>query len=167
MAAFLRMSGNAFADNTQDASTTNQAPDGSLSLTGNSVAAGVGRVWGAGKLEFKWQQYPFKISGLSMVDAGIANMSAEGEVYDLKRLSDFGGKYTVTSAGVAVVQGAGAWYLKERPGHGHQAAGIQPRVSRQAGRPGRDDSDEKLTAVPWPPVRAGGHATRPINRQAL
>jgi hypothetical protein len=116
MAAFLLMSGNAFADNTQDASTTNQAPDGTLSLTGNSVAAGVGWVWGAGKLEFKGQQYPFKISGLSMVDAGIANMSADGEVYNLKRLSDFGGKYTVTSAGVAVIEGAGASYLKNDHG---------------------------------------------------
>jgi hypothetical protein len=51
-----------------------------------------------------------------MVDAGIADISAGGEVYNLKRLSDFGGKYTVTSAGVAVVEGAGASYLKNDHG---------------------------------------------------
>jgi hypothetical protein len=116
VAAFLLVGGNAFADSTQDASTTNQAPDGTLSLTGHSVAAGVGWVWGAGKLEFKGQHYPFKISGLSVVDAGIANTSADGEVYNLKHLSDFGGKYTVTSAGVAVAEGAGASYLKNDHG---------------------------------------------------
>jgi hypothetical protein len=116
MAAFLLIGGGAFADGTQDASTENRAPDGSLSLNGTSLAAGVGWVWGEGNLDFGGKGHPFKISGLSIVDAGVANISATGEVYNLKRLSDFGGKYTAASAGIAVGEGAGASYLKNEHG---------------------------------------------------
>jgi hypothetical protein len=116
LAAFLLISGSALADEPQSASIGDQAPDGSLSLSGTSLAAGVGWVWGEGKLEFKGKERPFKISGLSIVDAGVANISATGEVYNLKHLSDFGGKYTAASAGVAVGEGAGASYLKNEHG---------------------------------------------------
>jgi hypothetical protein len=116
MAAFLFISGGVFADQPQDASTENRMPDGSLSLNGTSLAAGVGWVWGEGKLDFGGKEHPFKISGLSIVDAGVANISANGEVYNLKNLSDFGGKYTAASAGIAVGEGAGASYLKNEHG---------------------------------------------------
>jgi hypothetical protein len=116
MAALLLIGGSALADEPQSTGTTNEAPSATLSLNGTSLAAGVGWVWGEGKLEFKGQEHPFKISGLSIVDAGVANISADGEVYNLKRLSDFAGKYTVASAGVAVVEGAGASYLKNEHG---------------------------------------------------
>jgi len=116
MAAFLLISGGAFADETQDVSTENRAPDGSLSLTGTGLAAGVGWVWGEGSLQFGGKAHSFKISGLSIVDAGVANISATGEVYNLKQLSDFGGKYTAASAGIAIGEGAGASYLKNEHG---------------------------------------------------
>jgi len=118
MAAFLLIGGSALADEPRNASTgtDGQTPDGSLSLNGTSLAAGVGWVWGEGKLEFKGKGHSFRISGLSIVDAGIASISATGEVYNLKHLSDFGGKYTVASAGVAVVEGAGASYLRNEHG---------------------------------------------------
>jgi hypothetical protein len=116
MAAFLLIGGGALADDPQSAPTADQAPDGSLSLNGTSLAAGVGWVWGEGKLEFKGKEQSFKISGLSIVDAGVANISATGEVYNLKHLSDFGGRYTSASAGVAVGEGAGAAYLKNEHG---------------------------------------------------
>jgi hypothetical protein len=116
MAAFLLIGGGALADDPQSASIADQAPDGSLSLNGTSLAAGVGWVWGEGKLEFKGKEQPFKISGLSIVDAGIANISATGEVYNLKHLSDFDGRYTSAAAGVAVGEGAGAAYLKNEHG---------------------------------------------------
>ncbi len=116
MAAFLLIGGSVLADEPQDASTESRAPDGSLSLNGTSLAAGLGWVWGEGKLQFNGKEHPFKISGLSIVDAGVADISANGQVYNLKNLSDFGGKYTVASAGVAVVEGAGASYLKNEHG---------------------------------------------------
>lgn len=117
-AALLLISGGAFADDPANAPvmTEGSSPDGSVSLSEGSVAAGIGWVWGTGKLEFKGQEYGFKISGLSIVDAGIANISAAGEVYNLKRLSDFGGNYTAASAGLVVGGGAGASYLKNEHG---------------------------------------------------
>jgi hypothetical protein len=116
VAAFLLISGGSFASEPQDASTENRVPDGTLSLNGTSLAAGVGWVWGEGNLEFAGKEHPFKISGLSVVDAGVANISASGEVYNLKNLSDFDGKYTAASAGIAVGEGAGASYLKNEHG---------------------------------------------------
>lgn len=118
LAAFMLMSGSAFADEPASAPIVadGTSPDGSVSLTGKSLAAGVGWVWGNGKLEFKGKEHPFKISGLSIVDAGISSVSASGEVYNLKRLSDFAGNYTVASAGIAIGGGAGASYLKNEHG---------------------------------------------------
>lgn len=118
LAALLLISGSAFADDPSNAPIVpdGSSPDGSVSLSGTSLAAGVGWVWGQGKLEFKGKEHHFKISGLSIVDAGIANISAAGEVYNLKHLTDFGGNYTVASAGIAVGGGAGASYLKNEHG---------------------------------------------------
>jgi hypothetical protein len=118
LAAFLLMSGGAFADDPSNAPIVayGSSPDGSLSLSGTSLAAGVGWVWGKGKLDFKGKEHPFKISGLSIVDAGISSISAAGEVYNLKNLRDFDGNYTVASAGIAVGGGGGASYLKNEHG---------------------------------------------------
>jgi hypothetical protein len=112
------VSGGVFAD---DATHTpvvadSAAPDGKVSLSATSVAAGVGWVWGNGKLQYKGKENSFKISGLSIVDAGVASISATGEVYNLTRLQDFGGNYTVASAGIALGGGAGASYLKNEHG---------------------------------------------------
>jgi hypothetical protein len=118
IATFLLISGSAFADDPSNTPivTDDSSPDGTVSLNGTSLAAGVGWVWGKGTLEFKGKEHPFKISGLSIVDAGVSNISASGEVYNLKHLSDFSGHYTVASAGIAVVGGAGASYLKNEHG---------------------------------------------------
>jgi hypothetical protein len=118
MAALLLTSGAVFADDTANAPVVAQGatPDGTVSLSATSVAAGIGWVWGNGKLQFKGKGRSFKISGLSVVDAGVASISASGEVYNLTRLEDFGGNYTVASAGIALGGGAGASYLKNEHG---------------------------------------------------
>ena len=91
-------------------------PDGKVSLSATSVAAGVGWVWGKGQLKYMGKDSSFKISGLSIVDAGVASITATGEVYNLTRLSDFGGNYTVAAAGIALGGGAGASFLKNEHG---------------------------------------------------
>jgi hypothetical protein len=108
----------AFADGTANTSIVAEgaAPDGKVSLSATSVAAGVGWVWGKGQIEFKGKDRSFKISGLSIVDADVASISATGNVYNLTRLSDFGGHYTVASAGIALGGGAGASFLKNEHG---------------------------------------------------
>jgi hypothetical protein len=118
LAAFMLISGSVFADEQASAPIVadGSSPDGSVSLSATSLAAGVGWVWGNGKLKFNGKEHRFKISGLTVVDGGISSISAAGEVYNLRQLSDFGGNYTVASAGIAIGGGAGASYLKNEHG---------------------------------------------------
>ena len=98
-----------------DVVTGNQ-PNGTVDLTGGTVAAGVGFSWGHGTLNYDGQSHPFKISGVSIVDVGAANIAASGEVYNLKNLADFSGNYAAVTAGVAVAAGGSAAYLKNEHG---------------------------------------------------
>jgi hypothetical protein len=112
------LSGATFADD-QSASAPVAAdarPDAAVVLSGGRVAAGIGYVWGGGNLTFNDQTHKFTISGVSIVDAGAASISASGDVYNLKKLSDFAGNYTAASAGLTIAGGASATYLKNEHG---------------------------------------------------
>lgn len=104
------------AENASDPIPPGSQPDGTVTLTGGSVAAGIGYVWGHGDLTYAGQSHPFKISGLSIVDVGAANISATGHVYDLKTLADFGGNYVAVSAGLTVAGGGSVAYLRNEHG---------------------------------------------------
>ena len=90
--------------------------DGTVTLSGGSVAVGVGYVWGHGELSYQNASHRFSISGLSIVDVGAANISASGHVYNLKRLTDFPGNYVAATAGLTVGGGGSAAYLKNEHG---------------------------------------------------
>ena len=89
-------------------------PTGTVSIESHTVALGFGVNWGHGTLKFKGKEYKFKINGLSVVDLGVSNVSASGEVYHLRHLSDFAGTYNAASAGIAVGGGVGASYLENQ-----------------------------------------------------
>jgi len=91
-------------------------PDGQLKLTGGAVAAGVGYIWGSGRLDFGGGVHRIKISGLSIVDVGAAKIDARGSVYHLKQLSDFNGTYTTFAAGATIAGGGGVAYLRNQNG---------------------------------------------------
>ena len=59
----------AFADSEDSAApvAADARADGTVSLAGGSVAAGVGYVWGHGKLTYQDTSHTFTISGLSVV----------------------------------------------------------------------------------------------------
>ena len=60
-----------------------------------SVAAGIGWPWGKGELTLlDGSQHQFKISGLDVVAVGIKQATGVGNVYNLKKLEDFAGRYT-------------------------------------------------------------------------
>ena len=82
-------------------------PDATLSLSADSIAAGIGISWGKGTLTYKGKEYPISVYGLSVGDAGISRLSASGKVYGLKKLEDFNGTYTAVGAG-ATVGGGGS-----------------------------------------------------------
>lgn len=108
----------AFADS-EDASPpvgADAQADGTVSLTGGSVAAGVGYTWGHGKLSYQDTSRNFTISGLSIVDVGAASITATGHVYNLKQLSDFPGNYVEVSAGATLAGGGSVAYLRNEHG---------------------------------------------------
>ena len=90
--------------------------NGKVTLESKSIAVGVGVSWGDGTLEYRGKKYPFTIEGLSVLDLGIAKVSAEGTVTNLKKLEDFNGNYFLAATGGAVGGGAGVAALKNQNG---------------------------------------------------
>ena len=74
-------------------------PSGTIYIKSKSVAIGVGVTWGNGKLNYDGKEYPFKITGISLVDLGFSSVEVTGEVYNLKSVSDFAGSYAAAAAG--------------------------------------------------------------------
>lgn len=92
------------------------ATDGTVSFSGGAVALGIGFQWGSGTLTWRGQQYPFRVSGLSVVDVGAARVTGSGTVRNLRNLSDFNGNYVALSAGATVAGGAGVGTLRNQNG---------------------------------------------------
>ena len=103
-------------DNSAAPVAADAQPDGTVSLKGGSVAAGIGYTWGSGELNYGEGSHEFAIHGVSVVDVGATNFTATGEVYNLKKLSDFGGNYSAVGAGITIAGGGTAVYLKNENG---------------------------------------------------
>jgi hypothetical protein len=89
---------------------------GKITLESKSVAVGVGVSWGDGVLEYRGKKYTFTLEGLSVLDLGIAKVTARGEVKNLKKLEDFNGNYAMVAAGGGAGGGGGAAALKNQNG---------------------------------------------------
>jgi len=85
--------------------SSQESPDAILQLSGGSFAAGIGFSWGEGTLTYKGKTYPVSVNGMSIGKIGITNSTARGEVYHLRKLTDFDGKYTSVGAGLTLVGG--------------------------------------------------------------
>jgi hypothetical protein len=107
----------AFAGDASTPAVSDSTPaDGSVQLSGGAVAAGIGYTWGDGTLTFNDRKHNFGISGLSIIDVGASSYSASGNVYHLKKLSDFNGNYVALSAGATIAGGGNAVYLQNQNG---------------------------------------------------
>ena len=82
-------------------------PDATVKIQSRSIALGAGVSWGDGVISYQGKDYPFTVSGLSLLDLGVSNVSANGRVYFLKNVSDFSGNYFATQATFAVAGGGG------------------------------------------------------------
>lgn len=91
-------------------------PDATVTLSGGSVAAGIGYTWGHGELKYRESSHQFSINGVSIVDVGATNFSAAGDVYNLSKLADFAGNYVAAGAGITIAGGGTAVYLKNEHG---------------------------------------------------
>jgi hypothetical protein len=112
------LAGAALADNSPTTSTSSatEQPDATIDLTGGSIAAGIGFVWGNGHLIYNGVRHAITLSGISIVDVGISHVTASGVVYNLKNLGDFSGNYTAVSAGLTVAGGGSAVVLRNQHG---------------------------------------------------
>ena len=112
------LSGAALADDPAPKSSTNvsDVPDATLELTAGAVAVGIGYTWGHGEVTYQGVKHKFKISGISVVDVGVANISADGLVYHLSNLEDLNGNYVAASAGLTIAGGGDAVVLRNERG---------------------------------------------------
>ena len=111
------MSGAALADSaTQTGTAISGAPDATVELSGGAVAAGIGFEWGHGTVVYQGQKHRFKLSGLSIVDVGAANITGSGVVYNLHNIEDLNGNFVEATAGLTVAGGGEADYLRNEKG---------------------------------------------------
>lgn len=99
-----------------DFAAAKEKPAATLKLSGKSAAAGIGISWGKGTLSYHGKEHAFSVDGLSVADVGISAVTANGNVYHLKKLEDFDGLYTAASAGAAVGGGGGVATMKNQNG---------------------------------------------------
>ena len=87
-----------------------------VSIQTTSVAAGVGVQWGDGIMTYKGKKYSFSLQGLDLVGVGYAQVSAEGTISNLTKLSDFEGVYVAAEAGAAAGSGPATITMKNPNG---------------------------------------------------
>lgn len=110
LAASLLMSGLALAADVKK-------PVGKVSIEEQQFGLIIGGSMGSGTLSFHGKKHAFKLKGLSVgLNVGVSKMSAAGEVYDLKKISQFPGTYTKLDASVALGGGVGGLQLKNENG---------------------------------------------------
>jgi hypothetical protein len=90
--------------------------DATLTLSEGTVAVGIGFSWGKGTLDYQGKKHPIKVSGLAVGEVGIDRATAVGNVYNLKKLSDFDGNYVAAGAGATVAGGAGISAMRNQNG---------------------------------------------------
>lgn len=107
--------------------------NGRLYLKFTSVAVGLGFSWGEGWLYFQGQQYPVKVEGLKLVGVGYAEVTARGEVYNLREPSDIIGTYLEAGGDAAFIKGARGSLAKNERGVVIDLSAVQKGVSLSFG----------------------------------
>ncbi|MBR0683570.1 hypothetical protein GXW74_24005 [Roseomonas eburnea] len=70
-------------------------PDASIEIEQVRVGVlAVGTSIGGGRLHFRGEEHRFSVRGLEFGSLGVSSLSARGEVFGLRRLQDFPGRYT-------------------------------------------------------------------------
>ena len=89
-----------------------EAPSGTIHFEAYQFMAILEGGWGHGTLAYNDKVYKFKTSGMGAGGYGGQKISGTGNVYYLKDIADFPGKYSEARSGVAVAKGVGYLYLK-------------------------------------------------------
>jgi hypothetical protein len=67
-------------------------------------------------LTFQGRDYPFSVSGLTLVDVGISRFAGTGKIYDLNSPQDFPGIYAAAQSTFAIAGGATDMTMKNQNG---------------------------------------------------
>ncbi len=106
---------------------------GTLYLRFISVAVGLGFTKGDGWLYFRGQQYPVKVEGLNLVGVGYAEVTARGEVYNLREPADIIGTYWEAGGDAALIKGVRGSLAKNERGVVIDMSATQKGVSLSMG----------------------------------
>ncbi|HTR57331.1 MAG TPA: hypothetical protein VMM27_04070 [Casimicrobiaceae bacterium] len=103
-------------------------PSGTVTMSSKAVGVGIGVTWGDGTLTVAGKTYPFSVEGLGIADLGVSNVSASGEVFNLKNVADFSGTYATGEAGFALDKGQNDIIMKNPAGVVLRLRGTQQGV---------------------------------------
>ena len=92
-------------------SQTGEWPSGSIHFEEWQVMAILAGNWGHGTLGYNGKTYKFKVTGMGAGGYGVDKLSATGEVYRLKDIADFPGKYSELRGGITLGKGVGGFYI--------------------------------------------------------
>jgi hypothetical protein len=91
-------------------------PDARLELSSTSYGLLVGFSRGEGRLLFRDRQYRLSVSGIKLATLGVTRVEALGQVYRLRELADFPGRYYAVEGALTVGQGGGSAMLRNEKG---------------------------------------------------
>ena len=116
--AALLLAGSAASSGTQVLAPISApaTPDATLTISGGVVALGIGYEWAHGILTYQGRTFPFRVRGMSVMDIGAAKIRGTGEVFNLKSVADFEGRYAGTTFGSAVSRGESLALIKNANG---------------------------------------------------
>jgi len=97
-------------------SQTGEWPSGSIHFEEWQVMAILAGNWGHGTLGYNGKTYKFKVTGMGAGGYGVDKLSATGEVYRLKNIADFPGKYSELRGGIVLGKGIGGLYVRNDKG---------------------------------------------------
>lgn len=89
---------------------------GTILLSAQGAAAGLGYTWGDGVLRYGGRSHHFTVSGVTVADVGYSKVTGRGRVYHLKRLQDFSGTYAAATGEATLVNGIGGQVLRNSNG---------------------------------------------------
>ena len=129
-----------------------------MSFSGASAAAGVGVTWGSGTLRFEGKDYPFKLQGFGVADIGGSSIQGTGDVYNLKRVEDFAGRFRGGVGG----GGAGQGHVRDDDAESARCRDASALHDEgHEGPQGGRGRDLELRFAPYRQIRAEGGPSHP------
>lgn len=96
-----------------------QVPDGTVKITRRTVSPGMGVEWGEGVLTYNGRDYPFSYRAggtFRQVDTEMTTVELSGQVFNLKTVEDFGGRYHKVEAEGPATGGGSRVTMKNQKG---------------------------------------------------